>query len=90
MSWTVYLLKCADGTLYCGCTNNLTKRLAAHNRGQGAKYTRSRRPVALAWQEEQPDRSAALCREAQVKKLSRAQKLALSVLTKNEKGESEP
>ena len=54
MSWTVYLLKCADGTLYCGCTNNLTKRLAAHNRGQGAKYTRSRRPVALAWQEEQP------------------------------------
>ena len=84
------LLKCADGTLYCGCTNNLTKRLAAHNRGQGAKYTRSRRPVALAWQEEQPDRSAALRREAQVKKLSRAQKLALSVLTKNEKGESEP
>lgn len=79
MSWTVYLLKCADGTLYCGCTNNLTKRLAAHNRGQGAKYTRSRRPVALAWQEEQPDRSAALRREAQVKKLSRAQKLALSV-----------
>ena len=90
MSWTVYLLKCADETLYCGCTNNLTKRLAAHNRGQGAKYTRSRRPVALAWQEEQPDRSAALRREAQVKKLSRAQKLALSVLTKNEKGESEP
>ena len=90
MSWTVYLLKCADGTLYCGCTNNLTKRLAAHNRGQGAKYTRSRRPVALAWQEEQPDRSAALRREAQVKKLSRAHKLALSVLTKNEKGESEP
>ena len=90
MSWTVYLLKCADGTLYCGCTNTLTKRLAAHNRGQGAKYTRSRRPVALAWQEEQPDRSAALRREAQVKKLSRAQKLALSVLTKNEKGESEP
>jgi len=90
MSWTVYLLKCADGTLYCGCTNDLPKRLAAHNRGQGAKYTRSRRPVALAWQEEQPDRSAALRREAQVKKLSRAQKLALSVLTKNEKGESEP
>ena len=90
MSWTVYLLKCADGTLYCGCTNDLTKRLAAHNRGQGAKYTRSRRPVALAWQEEQPDRSAALRREAQVKKLSRAQKLTLSVLTKNEKGESEP
>ena len=62
MSWTVYLLKCADGTLYCGCTNNLTKRLAAHNRGQGAKYTRSRLPVALAYREETADRSAALWR----------------------------
>jgi len=77
MSWTVYLLRCADGTLYCGCTNNLQKRLEAHNRGQGAKYTRSRRPVALAWQEEQPDRSAALRREAQIKRLTRAEKLAL-------------
>ncbi len=77
MSWTVYLLRCADETLYCGCTNNLQKRLKAHNSGQGAKYTRARRPVALVWQEEQPDRSAALRREAQIKKLTRAEKLAL-------------
>ena len=90
MAWTVYILRCGDGTLYTGCTNDLPRRLEAHRSGRGAKYTRSRRPVALAWQEEQPDRSAALRREAQVKKLSRAQKLALSVLTKNEKGESEP
>lgn len=77
MSWTVYLLRCADETLYCGCTNNLQKRLMAHNSGQGAKYTRARRPVALVWQEEQPDRGAALRREAQIKKLTRAEKLAL-------------
>ena len=77
MSWTVYLLRCADETLYCGCTNNLQKRLKAHNSGQGAKYTRARRPVALVWQEEQPDRSAALRREAQSKQLTRAEKLAL-------------
>ena len=77
MSWTVYLLRCADETLYCGCTNNLQKRLKAHNSGQGAKYTRARRPVALVWQEEQPDRSAALRREAQIKKLTPAEKLAL-------------
>lgn len=77
MSWTVYLLRCADETLYCGCTNDLPKRLKAHNSGQGAKYTRARRPVALVWQEEQPDRSAALRREAQIKKLTRAEKLAL-------------
>ena len=78
MSWTVYLLRCADETLYCGCTNDLQKRLKAHNSGQGAKYTRARRPVALVWQEEQPDRSAALRREAQIKKLTRAEKLALT------------
>lgn len=77
MSWTVYLLRCADETLYCGCTNNLQKRLKAHKSGQGAKYTRARRPVTLVWQEEQPDRSAALRREAQIKKLTRAEKLAL-------------
>lgn len=77
MSWTVYLLQCADGTLYCGCTNNLPKRLETHNRGQGAKYTRSRRPVVLVWQEDQRDRSAALRREAQIKRLSRAEKLKL-------------
>ena len=72
-----YLLQCADGTLYCGWTNDLPRRLAAHNSGQGAKYTRSRRPVTLAWWEAQPDRNSALRRERQVKSLSREQKLAL-------------
>lgn len=46
--WVVYLVRCADGTLYCGVTNDLDRRLAAHNAGKGAKYTKSRRPVALA------------------------------------------
>ena len=72
-----YLLQCADGSLYCGWTNDLPQRLAAHNKGQGAKYTRSRRPVTLAWWEPQPDRSTALKRERQIKALTRKQKLAL-------------
>ena len=62
MSWWVYLLRCGDGTLYTGITDDLDRRLAAHNAGRGAKYTRSRRPVTLVWREEQPDKSAALRR----------------------------
>ena len=50
----VYLLRCADGTLYTGCTNDLDRRLAAHNAGKGAKYTRSRRPVVLVYREQAP------------------------------------
>ena len=73
----VYMLQCIDGTLYTGWTNHLEKRLAAHNAGRGAKYTRSRRPVHLVYQEAQPDRSAALRREAEIKRLTRLQKLAL-------------
>lgn len=76
-TWWVYLLRCADQTLYCGVTNCLERRLAAHNSGRGAKYTRSRRPVELAYWEPCPDRSAALRREAAIKRLTRAQKLAL-------------
>ena len=49
MSWWVYLLRCGDGTLYTGITDDLDRRLAAHNAGRGAKYTRSRRPVTLVW-----------------------------------------
>ena len=60
MSWWVYLLRCGDGTLYTGITDDLDRRLAAHNAGRGAKYTRSRRPVTLVWREEQPDKSVAL------------------------------
>ena len=75
--WTVYILQCRDGTLYTGITDNLPRRLAAHNGGKGAKYTRGRGPVVLVHQESCPDRSAALRRERAVKALSRSQKLAL-------------
>jgi len=73
----VYLLRCADGTLYCGWTIDLETRLAAHNAGRASRYTRSRRPVELAWSAEQPDRTAARREEARIKALPRAEKLAL-------------
>jgi len=75
--WCVYLLRCGDGTLYAGATNDLARRLDAHGRGAGARYTRSRLPVALAFTERARDRSAALRREAALKRLTRAEKLAL-------------
>lgn len=75
--WTVYILQCRDGTLYTGITDNLPRRLAAHNGGKGAKYTRGRGPVVLVHQESCPDRSAALRRERAIKALSRSQKLTL-------------
>ncbi|MDR3270031.1 MAG: GIY-YIG nuclease family protein [Peptococcaceae bacterium] len=71
------MLRCADGSLYTGWTNDLTARLAAHNKGSAAKYTRSRRPVALVYCETMPSKPEALRREAQIKRLSRQQKLAL-------------
>lgn len=77
MAWTVYMLCCKDGTLYTGCTNDLDRRLRAHQSGQGAKYTKSRRPVRLVYQEAAEDRSAALRREAAIKRLSRQEKLKL-------------
>lgn len=73
----VYILRCADGSLYTGWTTDLGRRLAAHNAGRGAKYTRSRRPVELVYREEFSDKSAALKRECAVKKLSREEKLKL-------------
>lgn len=72
-----YILECADGTLYTGWTNDLEKRLAAHNAGQGAKYTRGRGPVRLRYYEVFADKEAALRREASLKRLSRTDKLAL-------------
>lgn len=75
--WCVYLLRCADGSLYTGATNCLVERLARHNAGKGAAYTRSRLPVCLAYSEDAADRSAALRREAAIKRLSRARKLEL-------------
>ena len=73
----VYLLCCSDGTLYCGWTTNLEQRVAAHNKGAGAKYTRSRRPVALVYFEEFPEKHDAMSREWHIKRMSREEKLRL-------------
>ena len=75
--WQCYLLHCADDSFYCGITNNLDKRIAAHNAGDGAKYTRGRTPVSLVYCETCADKSAALKREMQIKRLSRSAKKAL-------------
>lgn len=77
MEWYVYILRCGDGSLYTGMTDNVERRLAAHRAGRGAKYTRGRGPLELVYRECVPDRAAALRREAQIKRLSRAEKLAL-------------
>lgn len=76
--WFVYLVRCADNSLYCGITNDLGKRIAAHNSGAGAKYiVPSRRPVVLVYQEQLPSKGKALSREAAIKKLRKSQKEAL-------------
>ena len=77
MPWYVYLLRCGDGTLYAGITDDLDRRLAAHRAGRGAKYTRGRGPLELVYAEEQPDKPAALRREAAIKKLRSPAKEAL-------------
>jgi len=71
------MLRCRDGSLYTGITNDLAKRLVRHGAGTASAYTRSRRPVRLVYQERTSDRSAALRREAALRRLSRAGKLAL-------------
>lgn len=76
MNYT-YLLRCSDNTLYCGWTNDLSKRLANHNAGKGVKYTRSRTPVVLVYYETFETKQEAMKREAAIKKLSRKEKLAL-------------
>lgn len=74
----VYILRCADGTLYTGWTSSPQARLKAHNAGKhGAKYTRGRRPVVLVHLEKWPDKASAMRREAELKKWTRAQKLGL-------------
>jgi len=77
--WHVYVLRCADGTLYTGVTRDLQKRLSQHNGMQagGPKYTRGRRPVQLMWSDTAADRSTAQQQEAAIKKLSRVEKLRL-------------
>ena len=72
-----YILKCSDGTLYTGWTNDLQKRIEAHSDGRGAKYTKSRRPVELVYFETYERKSDAMSREAKIKRLTRAEKLEL-------------
>lgn len=72
-----YILRCADGTLYCGWTNNLEQRLKAHNSGCGGKYTRSRLPVELVYFEEFETKEEAMSREWHLKQLNRESKLRL-------------
>ena len=73
----MYLVRCADDSIYCGWTTDLKKRVRAHNSGQGAKYTRSRRPVKLVYAEEFAEKREALSREWHLKRLSRAEKIRL-------------
>ena len=75
--WFVYILRCSDGSLYTGISKDVGRRCRQHNEGTASRYTRSRRPVRLAYQERQPDQSAALRREAAIKALSHREKEAL-------------
>jgi putative endonuclease len=72
--WFIYIVECRDGSLYTGITNDLDRRVREHNEGSAARYTRSRRPVALRYHEQVPSRSEALMRECAVKLLSRKEK----------------
>lgn len=76
MNW-VYILRCADGTLYTGWTNDLERRVAAHNAGKGAKYTRSRLPVVLLYSEQCNTREEAMSREWHIKRMTREEKMTL-------------
>lgn len=77
MAWYVYMLRCGDGTLYTGVTDDVERRLAVHRAGKGAKYTRGRGPLELVYAEEVPDKSAALRREYQIKRLTKQEKEGL-------------
>ena len=77
MNWFVYILRCGDGTLYTGITDDVEKRLAAHRAGKGAKYTRGRGPLEPVYSEQLPDKSAALRREYEIKQMTRQEKLKL-------------
>jgi len=82
MPFFCYMVECADGTFYTGWSINPEKREKVHNAGQGAKYTRTRRPVKLIYVEELPDKSSALKREIAIKKFSRKKKEELLVMSK--------
>ncbi len=82
LDWTVYILRCADGTLYTGITNDLERRMAEHEAGQGAKYTKGRSPLQLVYQEVCQGRGLASKREIEIKSLDRKEKLLLVSETK--------
>src|SRR5256885_15797867 len=75
--WFVYILRCADGSLYTGITNDVKRRCRQHSEGIASRYTRGRRPPKLVWREVQPSRSSALKREAAIKGMTRRDKVAL-------------
>ncbi|MDH3628812.1 MAG: GIY-YIG nuclease family protein [Acidobacteriota bacterium] len=75
--WWVYLLRCGDGSIYTGITNDLDRRLKSHQAGSASRYTRTRLPVEIVYRESQPDRSNALRREAEIKRFPRARKQRL-------------
>ena len=75
--WTVYILRCADGSFYTGIAKNVDRRVDAHNRGKGAAYTRSHRPVVVVYRENMQSRVAALLREIDIKRLTRQKKKLL-------------
>ena len=77
MAWHVYIIECSDGNLYTGITNDLDRRITAHNDGRGAKYTKSRRPVRLRYSEPADDRKNASQREYAIKSLRKAEKMRL-------------
>jgi predicted GIY-YIG superfamily endonuclease len=81
-AWFVYILRCADGSLYTGITKDVIRRCQQHNDGTASRYTRSRRPTKLVWQEAHLSRSSALKREAAIKATTRRVKLALIRLRK--------
>lgn len=80
----VYIVQCADNTLYTGYTVDLAHRLKAHNEGRGAKYTRTRRPVSYVYTEKCPNRHCALRREYEIKSMTRTQKLELIAHQRNQ------
>lgn len=84
-TWFVYILRCADASLYTGITKDVKRRCQQHNAGIASRYTRSRLPVKVVYQEIQPNRSSALKRELAIKAMTRKEKLALIRLTKKAK-----
>ena len=77
MTAWAYILRCSDGTLYTGWTNDLEKRLAAHNKGTASKYTRGRRQIEIVWKESFETKEEAMSREAFIKSMTRAEKMMI-------------